>query len=105
MFILVHFHHAGSQRSQAQYGGLDIILLRSETQARRRVIYFLTVFTITGFASKDLVKQIMFSLQILITNLQTYFWDTRLQSMRVLRYTEGTGTYIQDQKKTISVLL
>lgn len=40
-----------SQRSQAQYGGLDIILLRSETQARRRVIYFLTVFTITGFAN------------------------------------------------------
>ena len=51
--VLVSVYHAETQVSQTQYGGLDMILLRSEAQARRRVVYFLTVFTITGFASKD----------------------------------------------------
>lgn len=41
----------GARRSQAQYGAVDLLLLRSEAQARKRVIYFLTVFTITGLGS------------------------------------------------------
>lgn len=41
----------GARRSQAQYGAVDLLLLRSEAQARKRVVYFLTVFTITGLGS------------------------------------------------------
>ena len=49
--FLVQSSITGARRSQAQYGAVDLLLLRSEAQARKRVVYFLTVFTITGLGS------------------------------------------------------
>lgn len=46
----------GARRSQAQYGAVDLLLLRSQAQARKRVVYFLTVFTITGLGSMCLLS-------------------------------------------------
>lgn len=62
-------------RSQAEYGAVDQLLLRGEAQARKRVVYFLTVFTITGFASKlsELLDYIIFTSLIIPLNFVDLF--------------------------------
>lgn len=52
MVTLINFELAEVHKSKTQYGAVEQLLLKSEAQARKRVVCFLTVFTVTGFASE-----------------------------------------------------
>jgi len=37
---------------QPNYGAVDVMLIRGQSQAKKRVVYFLITFIVTGLASE-----------------------------------------------------
>lgn len=89
--FLLQSSNIGARRSQAQYGAVDLLLLRSEAQARKRVVYFLTVFTITGLGSMcfllsiDINTTVMHGCFYLFTDFLLGYMFAVFESVRIHR--------------------
>ena len=52
-----YFAFAGRQSAEHNYGTIDVLLLiKSQNQAKKRIISFLFVFLVTGLASESFLR-------------------------------------------------
>ena len=74
-------------RSARNYGAVANLLVWRQSQARKRVVYFITVFIVCGFFSKLLVSQVSFIEQIIpMVLLNTPFFADLVLSLLNLVY-------------------
>ena len=56
-----YFVFAGRQSAEHNYGTIDVLLFKSQSQAKKRIVSFLFVFLVTGLASESFVLIALFT--------------------------------------------